>query len=122
MNTHVNYKLAELLKLKKFNLKCQRYFRSNGSSLFNDKVIEQESEDWNSGSYPKDVVSGPTIAEVVMWIYDKYNIWISVDFDSKTWFEIIVFLDKDDRFVQNSHTTITEAYESAIEYVLNNFS
>ena len=83
------------------------------------------------------ICSAPTIAEVVMWIYEKNRIWISVggDCDYKFRFEIHTWkwyeIEKTYRL---GHTVLgesfwdtsskafdspTEAYEAAIEYCLN---
>lgn len=70
----------------------------------------------------KDVLA-PTIAEVVMWLYEKYGIWISV---TKDWdvgkclgFESII--DTNDGIINTeTYNSPTEAYEAAIKYVLEN--
>lgn len=68
--------------------------------------------------------SAPTIAEVVMWLYEKHNIWIWVEQEDTTnqfqWFcryeNKGSCKDYDDKF----YKTPTEVYLSAIEYTLNN--
>ena len=125
MNTPVNFELAKLLKLKKFNLKCQRYYRAEGSSLFNDDFIEQESTDWNSSFYPDDVKSAPTITEVVMWLYEIHGIWIAVshemnDLHQIEWFWVAI---KNGEEIANQYlgfNSPTEAYEAAINHCLTN--
>ena len=65
----------------------------------------------------------PTIAEVVMWLYEKHNIWISVDpeNDKDTWFHTISYNKSETIFGNyNTYNSPTEAYEAAIEYTLNN--
>ena len=65
----------------------------------------------------------PTIAEVVVWFYEKHNIWISVDpeNDKDTWFHTISYNKSETIFGNyNTYNSYTEAYEAAIEYTLNN--
>lgn len=66
----------------------------------------------------------PTIAEVVMWIYENHNIWVSVDRyldpeeseDFRYGYNIYYI----DDYFGRGYKTPTEAYEGAIEYTLNN--
>lgn len=77
----------------------------------------------------------PTISDVVMWLYEKYGIWIyplPIDDDMKLWQARII---KGEPFNKLSNTlkiisygeisykgiySPTEAYEAAIEYTLKN--
>lgn len=67
-----------------------------------------------------DMPVSPTISDVVMWFYQKYNIWISVDpeNDTDTWFYTISHNKSE--IVFGNYSSPTEAYEKAIEHVLNN--
>ena len=72
-----------------------------------------------------DMPVSPTIADVVMRLYKKHGIWISVDMvfgEDQTGFWYCIRESKEDDFAVQSddYGTVTEAYESAIEYVLNN--
>ena len=63
-----------------------------------------------------DVISAPSISAVVMWIYEKYKVWISVKQGFGWEFYISVqngTLNKDGTF-----NSPTEAYEAAIEFCL----
>lgn len=62
----------------------------------------------------------PTIADVCMWLYEKYNIWISVDpeNDTDTWFHTIS--RGKSMTVFGNYSSLTEAYEAGIEDVLIN--
>lgn len=65
----------------------------------------------------------PTIVEVVMWLYDKHNIWINA---RRVWNkgEIIGFevtIDQIDGFTETDiYNSPTEAYSEAILYTLKN--
>lgn len=89
MNTPVSFPLAKLLKEKGFD------------------------EQWNIHMYT------PTISDVVMWLHKKHKIWISVDpeNDPDLWFHTISH-NKSEVVFGNYSSGPTEAYESAIEYVL----
>ena len=66
--------------------------------------------------------SYPTIAEVVMWLYDKHEIWITVTSISQESWQCHM-TKKGDRLGKlyfEDFNTPTEAYEAAIEYTLKN--
>lgn len=105
MNTPVSFELAKLLKEKGFD--------GNHEYMVFTSV---ETEIYPEG----ELFLKPTIAEVVMWLYDKHGIWISV-LPSYTWnytlYSKITHLQMHSDGLFNSPT---EAYEAAIEYALNN--
>lgn len=81
-------------------------------------------------------IYAPTIAEVVMWLYEKHGIWVYTECDcyGQEWYSKISVaskqnwenLDKRHKIVSafrkfnSEHKSPTEAYEAAIEYTLNN--
>lgn len=91
MNTPVNFELAKLLKEKGYRI------------------------------LPDFKSSYPTIAEVVMWLYEKHGIWISVDwtvfFKEKVWFYSIRQKNQSSK-LKRLFNSPTEAYEAAITYTL----
>ena len=115
MNTPVIFPLVKLLKEKGYDIKIDYDL----NQILNLK-------------------SAPTIADVVMWLYEKHDIWISVggDCNYKFKFEIHTWnwyeLEKTYRmghivlgetFWHTSSEPFnlpTEAYETAIEYILKN--
>lgn len=67
--------------------------------------------------------SYPTIAEVVMWLYEKYGIWVSVNREPESGvFFFSVDKNKGDFFFDkgDDYSSPTESYEAAIEYCLTN--
>jgi hypothetical protein len=91
MNTPVNFEIAKLLKEKGFD------------------------EQWNIYMHT------PTIAEVVMWLYEKHGIWIAPKkaMGMNKWFPQIY--KGDDLIISEIITNSpTEAYEAAIEHCLTN--
>ena len=114
MNIPVRFPIAKLLKEKWFKEKCKEYFTDGTLSISDEpKEVFMEAVKHNK------VISclAPTIADVVMWFYEKHGIWISVNAteDLKSfWYEIrgvgrIWFTGK-------NCNSPTEAYEAAIEY------
>lgn len=111
MNTPVSFELAKLLK--------ERGFDEVIKLLYNE-----EGTDTVKGTLPNSLTnyySAPTIVEVVMWLYEKHEFWITVK-QGFGW-EYFIYetnvpyteIDADGTF-----NSPTEAYEAAIEYVLKN--
>lgn len=102
MNTPINFELAKLLNSK--GLPGVYTFYKN-----------KKQYDLNHNKY--------TIADVVMWIYKRYGIWIvskKVNGLNK-WFAQIYRNNSNDLCDTNIvNISPTEAYEAAIEYTLNN--
>lgn len=142
MTESVNFELAKLLKEKGFNLKVINFYNYDKLSTPFDKdrqvdgLINYNPINWNGTK--NHYTSAPTIAEVIMWLYEKHGIWIAVDwmrrvkpYNSKFYCHLRG-INKDlnsDNFISINDTlkagykvfnSPTEAYESAIEYVLNN--
>lgn len=66
-----------------------------------------------------DMPVNPTISDVVMWLYEKHGIWISVDPDNDidTWFYTISHGTSTTVF--GNYSGPIEVYEKGIEHVLN---
>ena len=103
MNTPVNFEIAKLLKEKGFD------FPRKASQ--NDYQGEM-----------------PNITEVVMWLYEKHEFWISVSIENNEE-DIVSFyfslVQNDDNEVffklrQSNYNSPTEAYSQAINYTLKN--
>ena len=113
MNTPVSFELAKLLKEKEFKKKCTAFY---------DLISNTQIDNAPPGNYnlTKQSVSIPTIVEVVMWVYEKHEIWISVEAsDDFTMFCFRVRKKEVSRLSFN-YNSPTEAYEAAIEYTLKN--
>lgn len=114
MNTPVNFEIAKLLKEKGFDKITESLWHFNGSECI--KMINKNSENFG--------FSAPTIAEVVMWLYEKHGIWITVCVIGADGFGY--WLHNKNRKRLNTEDqggywySPTEAYEAAIEYTLNN--
>lgn len=72
MNIPVSFELSKLLKEKGFDDVCQKWYSTGGGIYFQDEFEN------NRGFTPTYKCEAPTIAEVVMWLYEKHGIWIVV--------------------------------------------
>jgi len=155
MNTPVNFEISKLLKEKGWNKEtlCHYFedgvFRQNelrdtvgmdyGSDYivefselihnFNDNFLMKKNGDRcfgcnkNQGYF--ETFSAPTIAEVIMWLYEKHGIWISIEppFPKRIVLWEYYIQKSEDRTLlgQNSgYDSPTKAYEAGIEYALKN--
>jgi hypothetical protein len=113
MTTPVSFPLAKLLKEKGFEGNYFHYWnRVNYSGEW-----EVDTRIWDTSV---DYIEAPTISDVVMWLYKKHKIWISVDpeNDTNTWFHTISHGKSETVF--GNYSSLTEAYEAGIEDVLIN--
>lgn len=112
MNKPVSFEIAKLLKEKGFNEPCnQLYFDGELKDITVQKV---SYDDTLSSRY----YIAPTIAQVVMWLYEKHGVWIEV---RKSYLlHQFVAVTKNPRVELSSKDSPTEAYEGAIEYTLKN--
>lgn len=87
-------------------------------SAYSDRIFR----DYNFKT-SEDFISAPTIAEVVMWLYEKHGIWIEVSYMDDVLsfgFNICTLETNTVEDEQWKFTSPTEAYSSAIEYTLKN--
>lgn len=136
MNTSISFELAKLLKEKGFGRLTGSYYeyaltskkdREHGYSgsfgwkkgelnlqegyfINNHPDVDYSSKTWF-------MCSAPTIAEVVMWLYEKHGIWIEVTTDTHNNF---CWLIKEFKASNNNFNSPIEAYEAAILHTLKN--
>lgn len=131
MNTLINFELAKLLKEKGFDeptLLC--YDKCDMLASYAETVFKPKN--YNTSGYVK---SAPTIAEVIMWLYEKHGIWIysykvepfvyeDIPYPKYVWISKCdeKFVDTDNGLAVNHYNSPIEAYEAAIEYTLNNLT
>lgn len=123
MNTIVNFKIAELLKKAGYdNVTDLIYMTNHTEEVLFENINGLKHSDGNNP-----FCSAPTIAEVVMWLYEKHDRWIYVNYDHGLFhcFMQSTFykdLDEEDSRFHNlfNYKTPAEAYLVAIEYVLKN--
>lgn len=116
MNTLVNFEIAKSLKVKGFEQETTLYYGGSGELL---------PYSYKNNTMQRFRYSAPTIIETIMWLYETYGIWINVDMvfgDDQTGFWYCIRESKvDDVAIQSDeYETITEAYEAATVYTLEN--
>jgi len=106
MNKPVSYKLAKLLKEKGIS--------------FETEICYSSVTKVTSVSYTE--IAAPTIAEVVMWLYEKHGIWIQPMIYRRNPDDFIggIYYNKSETYFTDPFSTPTEAYEAGIVYTLNN--
>lgn len=160
MNSPVSFEIAKLLKEKGWKNKTLNFYFEDGELKENvlKETIEMDYgseyeiefseliENWNDGFLTKkdgnrcfgcqkskgymETFSAPTIAEVKMWIYQNYSIWISIHFNAEEIEEEGIFwgfelsdtedLNQITQEYSYDFKKPEDAYVSAIEYILKN--
>jgi len=147
MNTIITFEIAKLIKEKGFDVECNKYYEYALTSRKNEEDGYSGSFGWKKGELNLQsgyfinnhskidnsnsswlLCSAPTIAEVVMWLYEKHGIWVVVNIGKPHLVKSCMFYANIIKFGihhKNKHRTIfvntpTEAYLSAIEHTLNN--
>ena len=132
MNTPVKFELAKLLKLKGFDLVTRRFYPKPKCKLFG---LDEQGRTYpivnKTRTYYIDEAAvlkeenayyAPTIAKVIMWLYEKHGIWIYAfrhNFDKEFYWSIDT--KNEDEFTSDDNfNSPTEVYEAAIDYTLNN--
>ena len=125
MNKEVNFKIAKLLKEKGFNEEVRDYYGEKDGVFYHSQYYR---DNISINEKHKGFVTAPTIAEVVMWLYEKHGIWISVDIGMTGFYGHYKVNPQNTlpsnlkqgwaNDQDNPAKSITEAYEAAIKYVL----
>jgi hypothetical protein len=139
MNKPITFEIAKLLKDKGIDIQCWNFYTKPNSKMFgidehyrNYPIKNTSKKLYTVGEHAvlnfKNLFYAPTIAEVVMWIYEKHGIWISVTKDitvnwANNYFNYYILSPNKTTGSNIGGTqpnTPTEAYLAAIEYTLNN--
>lgn len=104
MNTPVSLEIAKLLKEKGYDIEIDYGL----NQILNLKP-------------------SPSITDIVVWLYEKQNIWIFVLYEMGSFCYAVDDTTQDDALEENcrvankgGYSSPTEAYAAAIEYTLNN--
>jgi hypothetical protein len=141
MNTPVSFPIAKLIKEKGFDLRLKNGYTSEGNytsfgreqyyNVFRDVEYSNINLPYTTSvTFPNPILTyvctAPTIVEVVMWLYEKHGIWITVwsAYNNSYKFSygilhrknIVVFHETN----FDEKDSPTEAYEAAIDYTLKN--
>ena len=124
MNTPVSFEIAKLLKEKGFKpIKLFGYI----SKFYNPNTKTLLAYGRTGRTDLSKAYFAPTIAEVVMWLYEKHGLWIEISLNQFSkpnnlqWMYSIVFTeDCTYSHSPKAYSSPTEAYSEAIEYTLKN--
>lgn len=147
MNTRVSFKVAKRLKELQFNEACNKYFQlALTTRIDNETGLPSGPFGWEKGELTEDsgyfvnnsssdfsgdnwlMCAEPTISQVVMWIWENHRVWIYAKPQKKDKVcfivetidaEVKVFEYDGIQSTSSNFNSITEAYEAAVEYVLN---
>jgi len=124
MENVVNFEIAKLLKEKGFDegtleiyplVDFWEYKEGELSYFFEEGLDEAFAKESNFYCF------APTIAEVVMWLYEKHGIWIFAEYGDDVLlfgFNICTIKTNTVEMVKFKFKSPTEAYEAAIKYCL----
>lgn len=129
MTAPVIFPLAKLLNSIGFDKYCSsgytetgdKYLHQGGQEPVRNGQSYYEGRDYIGGEF---YCSAPTIAEVVMWLYEKHEIWITVwtAYNNSYKFSYGVVYRKNIVVFHETNfdekDSPREAYEAAIEYCL----
>ena len=118
MNKEVTYPVAKLLREKGYDLPCGYFYGEDGELI-------QAAYFRNHNEASVTVWSAPTIADAVMWLYEKHKIWVNAPFDDGCLLFYYVVNTRCDKLYANRFTNLQtrfktpdEAYNAAIEFAL----
>jgi hypothetical protein len=135
MNKPITFELAKLLKEKKFKEQSLNFYTKPNSKMFG---IDEHYRNYSIKNIPKklytvgvhavlnieNIYFAPSIADVVMWLYEKHKIYIWASgykrANNRTYFDYYFSISKLNDKSSNFFNSPTEAYEAAIEYTLKN--
>ena len=124
MNTPVSYSMAKLLDSKEVR------FENWQGKIFVDGEEKPHMAHWYAGA--KEILFRPTIADVVMWLYEKHGIWVYTYFLGLSYScyviqkiqktnptQPLIQLVKDSITYDELFNSPQEAYSAAFDYILN---
>ena len=136
MNTLTSFQNAKLLKEKGFDEPCPHSYKELDSPVLyahqDKKYNNSHKKEWQNtvrrnskmNNAVINIYSAPTIAEVVMWLYEKHGIWIvssyelNIETHKKEWFWIAIKDGEEIAYQYVDFNSPTEAYSAGVEYCL----
>ena len=115
MNENVDFEIARLLKDLDFENEGPYYFNEEGECLYDAEFPALQP------TKPRLYYDCPSIAEVVMWLYDEKKVWIAVHMNKSKRFDFTVYIGEEKiiwELQQVRSSSPTEAYKAAIKFVL----
>lgn len=122
MNKEVNFNIAKLLKEKGFDKRVKGFYDTE-RELHINYTDEMNTKGFANRHLPKGEYSAPTIAEVIDWIFEKYEILITVmrDYDEGMFegYEGSIDILSQGIVYTKTFDSPLKALEVAIDYTLN---
>jgi hypothetical protein len=127
MNTPIGYPLAKLLKEKGFDVPCREGWVNYLVSFTGEtRMPDDESNLVIDKLGNRHLIERPTIADVVMWLYEKHGIWLYCEIKGdnfyvkakrikSNWRRVVSGVVNNENILFNSPI---EAYEAGIKYCL----
>jgi hypothetical protein len=145
MNKEISLELAnkiaskcDLIKYKVDYASFTRVGDANNFIKYHKNMLSEDSYkvtgdygDYSCYVTTNDYDKLPSIADVVMWLYEKYGIWVSINSNKENKFSINIYKKNENQYIKGIevdgielrkieyYNIPTDAYEAAIEYVLN---
>lgn len=117
MNNRVNIEIAKLLKEKGWDI--DTYSNCWLKTLDGDIIHNSEKKNIFEHERCEVYLMQPTIFEVVIWLYEKYSIWVTVsECNGIPGFYYRIKQSSGVSFIEFSSPI--ECYEAGIKYTLNN--
>lgn len=124
MNKPISFPLAKLVKEKGFDIPCTEGWINYLTSFTGETGMpDDESNLVLDRLGNPHLIERPTIADVVMWLYEKHEYWCYTYTNGKIWHPCIQHKFGDMAVLSGKigeFNSPTEAYEKGIEYILNN--
>ena len=131
LSAPVSFKLAKLLKRKKYKNTTPNKLRRNYYNYLG--ILNGDMTEYITAYIAKNkkdirrftTIDAPTIGEVVDWLFEEHLLWISVDYNPENgqYFYCIrrklYRLKLNNKTIYYNHDSLIELYEAAITYCLN---
>ena len=132
MNTPVSFEIAKLLKEKGIKIDTDEviFYRDEVNNIEKHQIKNRDVLYSYTGmelhpTFDDNEYQTYTIADILMWLYEKHGIWIEAHrwtnqpVDDEVWENCFQAFVNGDAMSVSIFKTPTEAYETGIEYALN---
>lgn len=130
MNTYLSFEIAKLLKEKYIFIETDEiiFYRDNINNIEEHQIKNKNFLHTYTGfnnkySLDENEYQTYSIVDIIMWLYEKYNIWIEIhikETEIEGWKNCFQVFINGEALSFQVYKTPTEAYEAGIEYILIN--
>lgn len=125
---YVTLEVAKLLKKIGFKLYCRMSYWDDELTVATPGYPLENGETSQENYFDFPRYYAPSIWDLLMWLYDEYNIWVSVETDHVCFNPTITNMEIEKKLVSSlsgktpyCFTAPHEAYNGAFEYILTNW-